>query len=104
MVPLALVDPDLAEHTRATRNEGADARYDGTIWFVMPSRNLPTDVPPYFCTIQSVGSWEVEGIAVGEAMGSSFDGRSEDGFGGLDASTEACVGVDMMLAAVQKAR
>lgn len=61
VVPFALVDPERAEQTSAIRSlrpsvaEAAADRYDGTICEVIVGRNLPTEVPPYFCTIHCSG-------------------------------------------------
>lgn len=52
VVPSALVVPDRAEHTMATRCVG---KYDSAMDPMLP-RNLPTEVPPYFCTTQGTAS------------------------------------------------
>ena len=51
VVPKAFVCPLLAEHTMATL---WDCRYWGAMTCAIAGRNLPTEVPPYFCTIQGL--------------------------------------------------
>lgn len=102
VVPSAFVEPDRAEHTTTTlcwskydlrvreRVCAAVAATHGKMSSAILAANLPTLVPPYFCTSQvAAGSmlfwWRLGGVG---GVGSELDEVDDDGEDGVASESD----------------